>query len=51
MCYTYFGDKKWGFLKEKRKFKDKKDDFPWLNGKSKTLTIDEINDIEEFLED
>ncbi len=30
---------------------EKKDDFPWLNGKKKTLDIDEITNIEEFLED
>lgn len=29
----------------------KKDYFPWLNEKKKTLNIDEITNIEEFLED
>ncbi len=29
----------------------KKDNYPWLNGKKKTLDFDEIINIEEFLED
>lgn len=31
--------------------KETKTEFPWLNGKKKTLTLEEVTDIEELLED
>jgi hypothetical protein len=37
--------------KKKVKNEKKNDKFPWLSGKKKELSLDEIVDIEELLED
>ena len=42
------------FTKKKKvvpKKKETQPEFPWLNGKKKTLTLEEVTDIEELLED
>ncbi len=36
---------------EQKKNEPNKNEFPWLNGNKKTLTLDEVTDIEELLED